>query len=100
MALFNVPGRLPEDSALFIPRQQFAVNVSSADVDLTNPATTGFKCNYARRLFIGTGGTLTAQMAADSAPVARTVQAGTYVDGFWVLIKNVGTSASGIVAEV
>lgn len=100
MPLTNVPGRLDEGIGLFIPRIQFAVDVSAADVDLTNTAVTGFETFYARRLFVSVGGTLTAQMAADSAPVQRTVQSGTYVDGFWVLVKHTGTSASGIVAEV
>ena len=92
--------RLDEGIGLFIPRQQFVIDVSSADVDLTNKTATGFETIWARRLFIGVGGTLTAQMACDAAPVARTVQSGTYVDGFWVRVMHTGTSASGIIAEV
>lgn len=76
------------------PTAAFAVDVSSTDADLSAQ----FVAGYARWLYVGTGGTLKAQMTGDAAGVTYTVIAGQVLRGHFVKVFHTGTTAGGLVA--
>lgn len=80
------------------------IPVASVDVVLTSDFNLAnfFKCGYARRLWVGTGGNVVAQKRGDDAPhTYKNVASGSYLDGWWILVKSTsnGTTAADIVAE-
>jgi hypothetical protein len=81
-----------------IPSAAVAVDVSSEDFDCTEAFAKGPR--YARRLYIGTGGTVTVIFKDYPAvEVEYTKSDGSYLDGQIITVKTGGT-ADDIVAEV
>ncbi len=86
------------DITVLNSKKSAAVSLA-ADTDLS---TVFVSQGFARRLYVGTGGTVVAQKVGDAAAISYlNVANGQYLDGCWKIVKSTGngTTASNIVAE-
>lgn len=96
----NPPGPNDPEMQFELHSTQSVAVVLTSDFDLT--AQAGLTRGFARELYVGTGGTVIAQLRDDAAPQTYTnVPSGAYMHGIWVLVKSTanGTTASGIIAR-
>ena len=84
-----------EESTFGLTTKSIAVNIAAADHDLTLTFPNG-----ARRLYVGTGGTVVATKAGDAGAMTYlNVPSGSYLDGQWITVVKVGTTAAAMIAE-
>jgi hypothetical protein len=86
-----------QTAAELVPRSSIAVTLS-ADFDLTSHFVSG----YCRELYIGTGGTVVAQLVGDSATQTYVnLPNGSFLHGYFTIVKSTGhgTTASNIIAR-
>ena len=80
------------------PSKHCAVDVSSANVDVTDSAHLNGPCIG---IYVGTSGDLCVAMQADSGGsgiVYKNVPAGAYIPGLFVTVFHTNTSANNLVA--
>lgn len=96
MAFANPPTQgLEYESHIGNPTRHIAVDVSSADVDLTDNSHLGAA---ACALWSGTGGTIVAKMSDNTSATYTNVPAGSYLVGCFCGVVHSGTTATGIIA--
>lgn len=92
-----LPGLLPADQTVLLPTQGKAVDISSTDFDCTSIFTDQA---WARRIFVGTGGTVVLKHVGDSTALTyKNIASGQWMDGMWATVVKIGTTAADMIAE-
>lgn len=68
------------------------------DGELVTPSDTEELSHLTTRLYVASGGHVTATLANGTDLVFQNIQAGTFIEGRFRQVKSTGTTAGGIVA--